>query len=80
MKYQPLKLKFNEYPKKEIKRRSKEFFDIISKRRSVRNFKESKIDDIIIKNAILAAGSGPSGANLQPWHFVVIKNNYIKKK
>ena len=80
MKYQPLKLNFKEFPKKEIKKRSEEFYNMIKTRRSVRNFKVSKIDDEIIKNAILAAGSAPSGANLQPWHFVIIKDKNIKKK
>ena len=80
MEYQPLKFIFREYPKKEIKKRSKEFYEIIKKRKSVRNFKKSNINDVIIKNAILAAGSAPSGANLQPWHFVVIKDKSIKKK
>ena len=45
-----------------------------------KRFRRTKINDSIIKNAILAAGTAPSGANLQPWHFVVIKDNYIKKK
>ena len=80
MKYQPLKLNFKEFPKKEIKKRSEEFYNMIKTRRSVRNFKVSKIDDEIIKNAVLAAGSAPSGANLQPWHFVIIKDKNIKKK
>ena len=80
MKYQPLKLNFKEFPKKEIKKRSEEFYNMIKTRRSVRNFKVSKIDDEIIKNAILTAGSAPSGANLQPWHFVVIKDPLTKKQ
>ena len=53
---------------------------MIKKRRSVRDFKNDVINFEIIKNAILAAGTAPSGANLQPWHFVVIKNRSIKKK
>ena len=80
MEYQPIKLNFKELPIKEIKNRSLEFYNIIKKRNSVRDFKKSKINDKIIKNAILAAGTSPSGANLQPWHFVVIKNKLIKKK
>ena len=80
MEYQPLKLNFKEFPKKEIKKRSEEFYNMIKTRRSVRYFKDSKIDDEIIKNAILAAGSAPSGANLQPWHFVIIKDKNIKKE
>ena len=80
MEYQPIKLNFKELPIKEIKKRSLDFYKIIKKRNSVRNFKKSRINDKIIKNAILAAGTSPSGANLQPWHFVVIKNKFIKKK
>ena len=80
MEYKQIKLNFKELPIKEIKKRSLEFYNIIKKRNSVRDFKKSIINDKIIKNAILAAGTSPSGANLQPWHFVVIKNKFIKKK
>jgi len=80
MEYQPLKLNFKQFPKKEIRKRSEQFYNMIKTRRSVRSFKISKIDDEIIKNAILTAGSAPSGANLQPWHFVVIKDLIVKKK
>ena len=59
---------------------SKKFYNLIKKRRSVRDFKKDVIDFTIIKNAILAAGTAPNGANLQPWHFVIIKNKLIKKK
>jgi len=80
MEYQPLKLVFKKYLKNEINKRSRRFYEMMKNRRSIRKFRKSKIDDKIIKNAILAAGSAPSGANLQPWHFVVIKNKSIKKK
>ena len=59
---------------------SKNFYNNIKERRSVREFSKEKIDINIIKNSILSAGSAPSGANLQPWHFVVIKNKNVKKK
>ena len=59
---------------------SKHFYNLIKKRRSVRDFKKDTIDFDLIKNAILAAGTAPNGANLQPWHFVIIKNKLIKKK
>ena len=74
------KLKFNKIPIKDIIKKSKKFYEIISKRRSVRDFDSKKIDLKIIKNAILSAGSAPNGANLQPWHFVIIKDKKIKKK
>ena len=74
------KLEFNKIPIKDIIIKSKRFYEIISKRRSVRDFDSKKIDLKIIKNAILSAGSAPNGANLQPWHFVIIKDKKIKKK
>ena len=73
-------LKFSNQTIKEMKINSKNFYNNIKKRRSIREFSKDKIDINIIKNAILSAGSAPSGANLQPWHFVVIKNKEIKNK
>tara|TARA_Y100000768_G_C23619006_1_gene514120 strand:- start:25 stop:639 length:615 start_codon:yes stop_codon:yes gene_type:complete len=63
-----------------MKLNSKKFYKLISQRRSVRDFDYKSFDINIIKNAILAAGTAPSGANLQPWHFVIVKNKRIKKK
>ena len=73
-------LKFSNQTIKEMKINSKKFYNKIKERRSIREFSKDKIDINIIKNAILSAGSAPSGANLQPWHFVVIKNKTVKKK
>ena len=80
MKYITKKLDFSNQTLEEMNLNSKKFYDLIKKRRSVRDFKNDVINFEIIKNAILAAGTAPSGANLQPWHFVVIKNRSIKKK
>tara|TARA_Y100001970_G_scaffold239324_1_gene301168 strand:+ start:450 stop:1127 length:678 start_codon:yes stop_codon:yes gene_type:complete len=73
-------LKFSNQTIKEMIINSKNFYKSIKERRSVREFENKKVNLDIIKNAILAAGSAPSGANLQPWHFVIIKNKEIKKK
>ncbi len=80
MKFITKKLDFSNQTLNEMRLNSKKFYNLIKKRRSVRDFKNDVIDFEIIKNAILAAGSAPNGANLQPWHFVVIKNKAIKKK
>ena len=80
MKYITKKLDFSNQTLEEMSLNSKKFYNLIKKRRSVRNFKKDIIDFEIIQNAILAAGTAPNGANLQPWHFVVIKNKSIKKK
>ena len=80
MKYITKKLDFSNQTLEEMHLNSKKFYNLIKKRRSVRDFKNDEIEFEIIKNAILAAGTAPNGANLQPWHFVVIKNKSIKKK
>ena len=80
MKYITKKLDFSNQTLEEMNLNSKKFYNLIKKRRSVRDFKKDEIDFTIIKKAILAAGTAPNGANLQPWHFVIIKNKLIKKK
>ena len=80
MKYITKKLDFSNQTLKEMSLNSKKFYNLIKKRRSVRDFKKDVIDFEIIQNAILAAGTAPNEANLQPWHFAVIKNKSIKKK
>ena len=80
MKFLTKKLDFSNQTLKEMIFNSKNFYNRIKKRRSVRDFKNINIDIKIIKNGILAAGTAPNGANLQPWHFVVIKKKSIKRQ
>ena len=80
MDYITEKLNFTKQSISEMKANSKEFYILMKKRRSVRYYERTSIDINIIKNAILSAGTAPSGANLQPWHFVIIKNNKLKKE
>ena len=56
------------------------FYQQMAKRRSVRDFSDRPIPQSVLENAILAAGSAPSGANMQPWHFAVVQDPAIKKK
>ena len=80
MKYIAEKFNFTKQSISEMKANSKKFYVQMKKRRSVRYFERTSIDINIVKNAILSAGTAPSGANLQPWHFVIIKNNKLKKE
>jgi len=73
-------LNFSNQTIEEMRLNSEKFYRLISQRRSVRDFDNKSFDINIINNAILAAGTAPSGANLQPWHFVVIKNQEIKNE
>ena len=56
------------------------FYQQMAKRRSVRDFSDRPIPQSVLENAILAAGSAPSGANMQPWYFAVVQDPAIKKK
>lgn len=64
----------------EMLERSRVFYEEIKKRRTVREFSDQTVPKKIIENCIKAAGTAPNGANLQPWHFVIVSNSEIKKK
>ncbi|MDH5630247.1 MAG: nitroreductase family protein [Gammaproteobacteria bacterium] len=59
---------------------AEDFYQLMSKRRTVREFSDKEIPNEVIQNAIKTAGSAPSGANQQPWHFVVVQDAEIKRK
>lgn len=59
---------------------AKDFYQHVSERRTVREFSDQPIPREIIDNALLAAGTAPSGANMQPWHFVVVSDPAIKSQ
>ena len=60
--------------------RTYQFLQKVIKRRSVRDFSDKPVPRKIIENCLEAAGTAPSGANRQPWHFSVISNQEIKKQ
>lgn len=74
------KLNFQSKTPQQMLEASRSFYDAISKRRTVRDFLDKPVDKEIIENAIKAAGSAPSGANMQPWHFVAVSNAEVKAK
>jgi len=65
---------------KEMIERSDLLFSEMDQRRTVREFSQKPIDKKIIENCIKIAGTAPSGANKQPWYFVVVSNPEIKKE
>ncbi len=67
-------LVFEERPVVEMRARTAKFYDLMRRRRTVRDFSGREIPREIIENALLTAGSAPSGAHRQPWHFVVVTN------
>jgi nitroreductase len=77
-KFEPLK--FTEKRPGEMIAASRAFYLEMKGRRSVREFSDRPVPIEVIKNAISAAGTSPSGANQQPWHFVVVSDPKIKRE
>jgi nitroreductase len=71
---------YREYPEETMRRRSAEFYADLSRRRSVREFSSRPVPRDVIENCIRAAGTAPSGANQQPWHFVAISDPAVKRR
>ncbi len=69
-----------EYSPEEMIKRSESFYKQIKQRRTVRDFSDNPVSKEVIENCIRAAGTAPSGANLQPWQFVVVSDPKIKKQ
>jgi len=74
--FQPLS--FIEYPLDEMQKRAMSFREEMQNRRTVRHFSDRPIPRKIIEECLLAAGTAPNGANLQPWQFVVVSDPRIK--
>jgi iodotyrosine deiodinase len=65
-------LAFASFPESDMLARAHAFADEMSRRRTVRHYSDRDVPRAIIEEALRAAGSAPSGANLQPWHFVAM--------
>lgn len=71
---------YRELPVEEMRERVERFYADMARRRTVREFSDRPVPRDIIETALSAAGTAPSGANLQPWHFVVIGDAGTRKK
>jgi len=60
--------------------RAEDFFGLLVRRRTVREYSSRPVPISLIETAIATAGTAPSGANLQPWRFVVVRDPEVKKK
>ncbi len=67
-----------EYPPAEMEERSRAFAADLARRRTVRQFSDRAVPRGIIEACLEAAGTAPSGAHLQPWHFLVISDPGLK--
>jgi nitroreductase len=67
-------------PEQEMLRRAREFRELAARRRTVRAFDSRPVAREVIEHCIAAAGTAPSGANQQPWHFVAISDPAVKQR
>ncbi len=68
------------YTRPEMLNRSREFYQFLDKRRTVRDFSDKAVAREVVENIVMAASTAPSGAHKQPWVFCVVANPDIKKK
>lgn len=74
------KLKHKVVSEKDVISSSQHFLNEMRNRRSVRHFSDRPIPLEAIKNIVMTASSAPSGANKQPWKFIIIQDAEIKRK
>lgn len=80
MAYRPIPLQFERIAPDEQLARLEAFAERLLKRRTVRHYSTAPVPDALIDGAIAVAGSAPSGANLQPWRFVVVRDPEVKRR
>jgi nitroreductase len=76
--FQPLD--FEGKTDEEMLEASRTFYAEVRKRRSVREFSDRPVAREVIENSLLAAGTAPNGANMQPWYFVAVANAELKRR
>jgi iodotyrosine deiodinase len=69
-----------ELPVEEMGERARAFYAHIRTRHTVREFSPRPVPRDIVEQCLLAAGTAPSGANHQPWHFTVITDPALKRR
>lgn len=73
-------LAFRTVPPEEQLERAERFYEMLNSRRTVRDYSGRDVPIELIEKAIATAGTAPSGANMQPWRFVVVRDPEVKRK
>ena len=71
---------WSELSPEEMKRRAREFYGLMDRRRTVRQFSDRPVPEGVVEDCIRAAGTAPSGAHKQPWYFCVVRDRGLKRK
>lgn len=71
---------YRRYREDEMRRRARSFYEEMNRRRTVRAFSAELPPAGVIEDCLRAAGTAPSGANRQPWRFVVVTDPLFKRR
>lgn len=71
---------YRRYPASEMQARAEAFAAELRRRRTVRDFSAEPVPRELLEPCLLAAGSAPNGANIQPWHFVCVSDPALKRE
>lgn len=77
--FEPL-ASYREYPVAEMETRAATFFADMSRRRTTRHFSDRTVPRTVIEACLRTAGTAPSGAHQQPWHFVAVQDPVVKAR
>jgi iodotyrosine deiodinase len=77
--FEPLR-SWREYPPAEMEARARAFAAEMQRRRTTRHFSDRPVSRAVIEACLEAASTAPSGAHLQPWHFVVVEDAVLKRR
>ena len=71
---------YREYSVEETSKRATAFYADLRRRRTVRHYSDRPVPREVIEHCVLSAGTAPSGANRQPWHFAVVSDEALKRR
>jgi nitroreductase len=80
MNYAPVPLEYRRLAEEEALGRSRSFLELMRRRRSVRHFSSEPVPFELVRNAVETAATAPSGAHQQPWTFVVVSDEELKRR
>lgn len=80
MDFATIPLRFERIPIDESRVRLRGFLDLMARRRTVRDFSPEPVPRDLVDTAIAVAATAPSGANRQPWRFVVVESAEVKRR
>jgi len=71
---------YKEYPVDVMRKRARDLYTVMKRRRTIRTFSDRPVPLDILEDCIRTAARAPSGANMQPWTFVIVSRQEVKER